>query len=448
MRAGRMRTPLLLLVVAAAVAAVVMLMPSGREQVAGEARLVIVSPHSAEARSEFEQAFEDWSRERLGYPVTVEWLDQGGTLQAIHFVDDQFERTPGGINVDLFFGGGVDPYLHFAEGGLLSPCELPDEVLEPIPRVHGSTEVYDEQLRWFGACLGGFGILYSKPVLERLGLPEPKAWADLGRPGFFSWVASADPRMSGSMYMAYEIMMQAYGWEEGWAHAVRLGANCRSFTSSASDVPAAVRSGDAACGMAIDTYGLTAVAQAGPERLGFVLPEGLTVINPDAIAMLKGAPHPELAKLFIEFVLTEPGQRLWVMRAGAEGGPRKFSLYRMSVIPGFAERLGGDAAVSTDPFAFEGGFEFDIRKKNERRTVLAALLGACIVDTHDDLAKAWKVLKDRPGDPGLKELLSPPLAEQELMDLVAKWQDAEFRNDTVSRWASEARDRYRRVAGG
>jgi hypothetical protein len=178
-----------------------------------------------------------------------------------------------------------------------------------------------------------------------------------------------------------------------------------------------------------------------------VLPDGLTVVNPDAIAMLKGAPHPELARAFIEFVLSEKGQRLWILRKGAEGGPSKFSLYRMSVIPGLAQQLGDDVVARTDPFAFKTGFTFDIDKKNKRRRIMSDLFGACIVDTRKDLAKAWEALKGRPAtDPLLMRLLAPPASEAELVAMATRWDDARFRNDTTVRWASEARDRYRRLA--
>jgi len=382
-------------------------------------------------------------------PSRAGWSGRAGTNQAILYVEDQFRRSPDGIDIDIFFGGGVDPYLSFSEKDLLRRCHLPAEVLDCIPQTYAGMEVYDGRQRWFGACLAGFGLLYNKAVLDRLGLPAPQTWADLGRAEYFGRVASADPRLSGSMHMAYEIMLQAYGWQKGWATLVRIGGNCRGFSRQASQVPRDVTLGEAVCGMAIDTYGLRAVAEAPPGQLVFHLPQGLTVVNPDGIGVLKGAPHPELAELFVQFVLSEPGQLLWILRKGAEGGPEKFQLYRLPVIPGLIERHKADSVVSFDPFKFEGGIQFDPIKKNRRWRILNDLIGACIIDVHDELAAAWAKLRRAPADdPRVRELCAPPITEEELMRLAReKWQDPAFRAATVARWSNEARARYARLAG-
>jgi ABC-type Fe3+ transport system substrate-binding protein len=337
--------------------------------------------------------------------------------------------------------------MQFQRLGLLRACHVPQEILAPIPQVHAGVEVYDKEQRWFGACMSSFGVLYNKRVLALLKLPEPRTWADLGRPSYFTWVASSDPRLSGSMHMLYEIVLQAYGWEEGWANLVRMGANCRSFGRSAGDVPNEVAVGEAACGMAIDYYGLRAVAEAGEENLAFYLPENLTVVNPDGIGVLKGAPQAELAELFVQFVLSERGQKLWMLKVGAPGGPTEFALYRLPVIAGLVEKYRHDSLVSIDAFELKGGVEFDLAKKDARWGALNDLLGACIIDVHQDLAAAWKSLKDLPPDSErVRRLLRPPVREQDLLYMAkAMREDPAVRADTIARWSAEARDKYRRL---
>lgn len=420
--------------------------PSERPRTAA-AKLVIISPHSDTVQTEFRRGFSTWMEETRGYAVDIEWLDVGGTVQAIKYVEGQFQGAPDGIGVDVFFGGGSDPFMQFQRLGLLRACHLPQEVLAPIPRVHAGVEIYDKEQRWFGGCMSSFGLLYNKRVLALLKLPEPRTWADLGRPGYFTWVASSDPRLSGSMHMLYEIILQAYGWEEGWANLVRIGANCRSFGRSAGDVPNEVAVGEAACGMAIDYYGLRAVAEAGEENLAFCLPENLTVVNPDGIGVLKGAPQGELAELFVQFVLSERGQKLWMLKVGAPGGPTEFALYRLPVIAGLVEKYRHDSLVSIDAFELKGGVQFDLAKKDARWGALNDLLGACIIDVHQDLAAAWKRLKDLPPDSApVRRLLRPPVGEQESLEIAERMrEDPAFRADTVARWSAEARDKYRRL---
>ncbi len=411
-------------------------------------RLVLISPHADNIRREFEWGFNQYTAEQLGFRTAFEWRDVGGTMDAIRFVVDEFKRKPEGIGIDLFFGGGVDPYMELSPKGLLHRCSISAEVLDPIPQNHGGLEIYDARQRWFGACLASFGLLYNKKALELVGLPTPQEWADLGRPEFFTWVSSADPSHSGSMHMVYEIILQAYGWRKGWATCVRIGANVREFTRSASDVPREVAAAEAAVGMAIDFYGRQAVIEAGEDRMALRLPMELTVTNPDGIGVLKGAPDVELAETFIEFVLSEHGQRLWTLRAGAPGGPRQYTLGRLSVIPGFTERYGEHAVVESDPFESRGGVQFDAQKKNARWRIFNDLFSARIIDVHGELARAWKRLRHLPpDDPRVQELLAPPVSEQELLELAATaWSEPEARGDAIARWSQHAQRLYRRLA--
>jgi ABC-type Fe3+ transport system substrate-binding protein len=298
--------------------------------------------------------------------------------------------------------------------------------------------------------MSGFGILYNKPVLAEYGLPEPATWADLAGPGYFRRVSSADPRQSGSIHMAYEIILQAYGWEEGWGQILRIGANCRAFTAAASEVPTEVSIGEAACGMAIDYYALRAIAEAGPENLGFVLPDNLTVVNPDGIGVLKGAPHPELAELFVEFVLSERGQKLWMLEAGSPGGPREYTLYRLPIIPGLIQRYPEHAVVSLDPFEFKGSIDFDLEKKDLRWGALNDLYGARVIDVHGELAGAWDSLRKLPpDDPRIRKFLAPPVSEQGLIELAQNvWDDPEQRAETVAAWSREAVELYTSLTEG
>ncbi len=412
-------------------------------------KLVIISPHWEGIRREFGSAFSAWTEKNLGHPTDVEWLEVGGTSDAVRYVRSEFKQAPRGINVDLFFGGGIDPYLQFKKEGLLQPARIDPVVLDRVPPTFSGIELYDRDRQWFGACLAGFGIIHNKKVLETLRLPEPREWSDLAAPRYFNWVGSGDPRSSGSVHMAYEIILQAYGWEKGWSIIMRLAGNIRNFSRSAADVPKDTALGEIACGLAIDVYAWRQVAEAGAERIGFVLPEGLTVINPDAIAILKGAPQAELAARFIEFTLSEAGQKLWVLRKGAAGGPKEFELGRMPIIPGFAKASGRDAAVPLDPFEWKGGFIYDAQRGSRRWTLINDLIGSVLIDNHRELATAWnRVRNRRPDDPVIGELTRPPFSEEEGMRLAnMEWNQPEQRARIRARWSAEARSRYLGIIG-
>jgi hypothetical protein len=285
-------------------------------------------------------------------------------------------------------------------------------------------------------------------VLEFLKLPEPREWADLASPHYFSWVGSGDPRSSGSVHMAYEIILQAYGWEKGWPIMLRMAGNVRNFSRSGSDVPKDTALGEIACGLAIDVYAWRQVAEAGSDRIGFLLPEGLTVINPDGIAILKGAPHIGLAEKFIEFTLSEEGQKLWILRRGAAGGPQDYELSRMPIIPGFAAPFGKEALVPIDPFRWKSGFTYNAEKGSLRWSLLNDLIGSVIIDNHKELAAAWgKMRKMATGDPHVLELTKPPFSEAEGLRLAAEdWNRPEQRSRIRAQWSSDAKKLYIRIA--
>ena len=151
--------------------------------------------------------------------------------------------------------------------------------MEAIPQTHAGMEIYDAGHLWFGACMAGFGILYNKEILDYIEMPPPETWADMGRPGYLTWVGSGDPRYSGSIHMVYEIILQAYGWEKGWEVVLRMAGNVRGFSRAASQVPKDCALGEIACGMAIDVYARRQIIAAGNDRMGFHMPAGRTAVE-------------------------------------------------------------------------------------------------------------------------------------------------------------------------
>jgi len=413
--------------------------------------LIIVSPHNEYIRYEFGHAFERWYAEETGEAVTVDWRDLGGTSDDVKFIRSSFAKVKEGegIGVDLFFGGGIPPYATLAGEGLFAAYRLPGELLERIPADFPGGEVYDPDFRFYGTVFSGFGIMYNKEVLRRLGLPEPRSWEDLAAPEALTWVGMGDPRSSGSALMVFQIILQAYGWERGWDIITRMGGNIRYFTRASSAIPKDVALGEIAYGGAIDFYATTAIERAGGDRLGFVLPEGKTVMNPDPIAILRGPPHPELARAFVRFVMSEEGQRLWFLPAGAEGGPERYQLRRLPVMPEVYPRYAHLTGDVRSPYDWETDFVYDGAKASRIRGVLEDLLGAFIIDTQYELVPAWKALIEAglPKD-AVRELTRMPISEDQALALGQWWSDVsriESRIVKLTDFSGLAVEKYRRA---
>lgn len=416
-----------------------------------EDQLVLISPHWEGVRTEFGNAFKKRYQADTGRQADLKWLDVGGASDILKFIRSEFKSKPEGIGVDLFFGGGTDPYVELKKLGILAPYRVREEVLRELSPTIGGVPLYDPDFTWYAATMAGFGIIYNKVILKRLGLPEPRTWEDLARPEVFSWVGSADPRKSGSVHMAYEIILQAYGWERGWRIITALGANVRGFSGYASQTPKDVTLGEVAYGLSIDSYAWAQVTEVGEEMIGYVMPEDLTVVNGDAIALLKGAPHREVAVRFIEFVLSEEGQKLWILRQGEPDGPQGYELGKFSVLPGLYAKIEGRTSVRLNPFAWNSDFVYDADKGGRRWTLFNDLMGTMIIEPQGLLARAWKrAIEAGEAEEILDRLAEMPLSEAEAEALIAggRWQEAEFRNRTQSEWATLARQKYGSEEGG
>jgi ABC-type Fe3+ transport system substrate-binding protein len=450
--------------------------------------LVVISPHRDEIRFEVEKGFADWVRRHrpqwAEYEIVIEWRDiGGGTSAIIRYLKDQYERNPETVGIDILYGGGTDPYFdlkgHKRKDGspfpLLEKYPIPPHLEKLIPLDIIGVPLRDPDGYWHGTTMTSLGIFYNRAVLDRLGLEgwEPKSWRDLGDERLTGWVSAGDPRMSGSVHMLYEWLLQLYGWEEGYRQLMRLAANARGFARFSDAVSRDVVFGEAAAGGTLDSYAFSALTRdladvraglAPRPTLGLTMPKGELILNPDSIAILRGAPHRELAQAFVEYNLSEEGgQQLWMLQPTSDaearerhpGRPHRYNICRL----GLMEHMYEDTAryppaiwsVQINPYReARGGPQeakrYDNKKADSRRRALDDLFGAWAIDTHAELSAAWRAaLRSRQRGRLEKELFAPPMSEQELIDLRGPLGDPRKRAEIVSNWLDQARERYRRI---
>lgn len=415
---------------------------------AAEQRVVVISPHNEAIRYEFGRQFAQWYQDHYHESAIVDWRDLGGSTDAFRFIQSEFARKPAGIGIDCFFGGGLEPYLRLADLGLAEAYRPPADILNGIPQNFNGVEVYDPRYAWFGAALSSFGILESLRVRTLMGLPKVRRWDQLALPELRGWVGAGDPRNSGTMSTMFETFLQAYGWDRGWQILTQMGGNVRKFDRFSSNTAKDVTLGETADALAIDFYGFTQVAAAGRTNLTFILPEDFSAIVPDGLAILKGAPHQLLARRFVDFVLSEDGQKLWLLPKGYPGGPQQYSIERMAVRPDMYPRYRGISNIEFSPFDLKQTFRYDGQLARARAEVVAALVGALLVDTHPELQSAWRAVIRRglrPAD--LAELGRTPLGSAQALELGrGSWHnDAALRNEKKIEWQRWAQHKYRRL---
>lgn len=414
--------------------------------------LVITSPQWEGIKVEMEEGFKRWLFARDGTGVDIKWLDHGGGTKTLRWIQEQFQHSPDGIGVDIMFGGGTDPYDTLKRGELLMRYEPPAELLDPIPESVAGFSIYDTEHYWHGTALTGFGIMINRGVfrwMEGLRGMEVRDWEDLTDPRLFGWVGAADPRGSSSYHTSYEILLQAYGFDRGLVISRLMGANISSYMKYSAEIPKSCAIGQVACAATIDHYARAQIEKVGPV-IEFRMPAGKTLVNADAVGILAGAPNAEVARRFVDFLLSREAGLLWMLRRGEPGGPRRHALNRASIRPELFEETAGRSDVAENPFNMEQSFRYDDRKASARWTILNDFLGALVIDTHGDLKQAvlaWRALDGERKERATRLLFENPLTEEEMLEMAeTRWrEDPAFRERMRIEWTGFARSRYRAV---
>lgn len=315
-------------------------------------KLKILSPHGSAIRLEFERSFARWHQQKYGTAVEVEWRSAGGTKEIQKFLDTVYAHGTS-ADIDLIFGGGSAVFDGLSKTGYLespNPPLTPDMLAGMAPEASGS-KLFGANNLWIAATMSNFGFVVNKTRLAELHLPRPTTWQDLTGPGWIGNLAVADPSKSGSVSTCYEMILQQYGWQAGWPILVKIFANAESIQISGPAPGDEAGSGNAVAGIVIDFYGRTAIIKQGSDLMEFIVPVGGSTLDPDPIAVLKGAPNPTLASHFLEFIASTAGQRLWIQRPGTPGGPERKALGRMSTNPKLYETAAPYLTDPSNPFA-------------------------------------------------------------------------------------------------
>jgi len=116
-------------------------------------QLVILSPHRKSMQEEFIPRFKDFYKKTFGTAVDVEWLDNGGTADAVRLLRTRFAKNPQSANVDLIWGGGTSAYLDLSRDQLLAKIPVPVGLSTTIAGV----PMYDQTQTWYATAMSSFG---------------------------------------------------------------------------------------------------------------------------------------------------------------------------------------------------------------------------------------------------------------------------------------------------
>jgi len=276
---------------------------------------------------------------------------------------------------DIFWVSAPDAFQTLDTDGLLEKYSPPKEIMARIPAKIGNFPIHDPDGKYFGFAISGYGLMWNKNYLKAHKLPAPKEWTDLVNPRYHNHLIISAPSRSGTTHLTVETILQAYGWEKGWALLLNAGGNMGSITERSFGVPEAVISGQYGIGVVIDFFGLSAIASGQPVE--FVYPS-LTSVVPASVGIVKGGPNPQEARTFVNYLLSESGQMVLFVP----------EIARLPVIPDLYAKAPKDYP---NPFKQKmGGVDFNDEISSSRRDVVNSLYDHIITFRHNELREAWK----------------------------------------------------------
>ncbi len=370
--------------------------------------LKIVSPHWDGYRREVEVGFNKWYRQKYNSDIAIRWIDIGGGSDIVrNLVARKNIGDP--LPVDIVFGGGTDIFDSLKKAGLLVKTDLPNNLRSELQNYLGGNKLIDEDDTWFSVSLTTFGIVINKKVLTLKGIKEPKFYSDLADESFRQLVGSADPRKSGTNRFMYELILQKYGWEQGWRLIYKISSNVKSFSVHSSQSPKDVASGEIAVALLVDSYAQEIIRKYGNEKIVYNVPLDTYSFFGDPIAKLITVADSKLADRFIEYILSTDGQSIISLKVGAPNGPIRYELTRLPVNKAMYSLA--NLARDEKPFEFESTFTYRQDEAASRWDVTSKLLGIFAVDIQPMLYEARYIH-------GLDlSNLAPPVTLQELSEL-------------------------------
>ena len=298
--------------------------PAGAQAIENE--LVLITPVARTLTDPMLADFAKYAKERWNIDVKTSAIAAGTPVAYGRIVE-----WKGRPDADIFWGGESALFDKLAEQNLLAKLDLPKGVADAIPASIGKPKpipLKDPKGYWIGTVLEPYGLVYHPKLLAKLGVPEPKDWDDLLHPRLKGHVAQCAPTRSSSSHATYEVILQRDGDAKGWAWLRRLAGNTGIFTARSRDVPSVVARGEFAAGFAVPSYMAFEDRLAGYE-IKFVAPKTAWV-TPEPMGIIAGTRHPRAARAFVEYVLSERGQRVAMERGVFPITPK----YRVQGKPG------------------------------------------------------------------------------------------------------------------
>jgi ABC-type Fe3+ transport system substrate-binding protein len=316
---------------------VLLVLPTFAVKAQANDKLGWVGPVYKELSASLTDGFKTYYKKTYGKEVDITFVRPGGWPVVV----DKVRAWGGKPDADIFLGAGAPAHELLKKEGLIVPYT--PKGTEKIPAEWHGMKTKDPTWTVFAPWI--VTNLYNEKVLKSLQLPPPKTWHDLLDPMYRGNIVTTLPYASGTMHETVEIILQGFGEEEGWKYLRLLAAQLARFSTGSTDTTQLVSRGEVPIGLAQPQMNAMAARKDGfPVK--DLLPEK-TILVPEAVALLKGAPNEKVAKIFLDWLFSEEGQKYVLEgRYFAADPDAKFSVWEkegVEMAKHAAEALGVDS---------------------------------------------------------------------------------------------------------
>ncbi|QEJ99990.1 ABC transporter substrate-binding protein [Treponema phagedenis] len=202
------------------------------------------------------------------------------------------ERQSGRIACDVLWTSEVPDFMQLKAEGVLLPYVSPEsgKIVSPLK---------DPEGYFTPARLGTLGIAYNTNKIKT----PPVSWQDLLKPEYKNGFAIANPALSGTSLVSLAMLIENLGWD----YIEQLKANGAKMGQGSGQVVDDTASGDISACIAVDYITIDKIVKGA--TLGFAYPQEMLVV-PSPIAIMKDTQNEDSAKIFIDFLLSDEGQKI------------------------------------------------------------------------------------------------------------------------------------------
>lgn len=229
--------------------------------------------------------------EKANPGVKVEWVRDGTTKLMTKF---RSELAAGVVNPDLLLIADSVTLEQLKSEGLLQAYDSPE-------KRHYDASLFDAEGHYYGTKLITTGIAYHRDAEHK-----PTSWRHLLKSDYKNLAAMPSPLYSGAALIHLSTLTSNNDF--GWHFYEDLKANGMAAQQGNGSVMTAITSGVKPYGVLVDYMAIREKIKGAP--IEFVFPEeGVSMVT-EPVAILKDAKQVELAQKFVDFVLSEAGQKL------------------------------------------------------------------------------------------------------------------------------------------